>query len=43
MKFLRDEGALIVHPFGEPSVGEYERGGAPYYITQRGFEMLEEA
>ncbi len=43
MKFLRDEGALIVHRFGEPSVGEYERGGAPYHITQRGFEMLKEA
>ena len=43
MHFLRDERALVVHPFGEQSVGDYERGGAPYYITQRGFEMLKQA
>ena len=43
MHFLRNEGALVVHPFGEQSVGDYERGGGPYYITQRGFMMLEEA
>jgi len=43
MKVLRDEGMLVVHPFGEQSVGDYERGGAPYYITQWCFEMLEEA
>ncbi len=43
MYFLQDEGALVVHPFGEQSVGDYERGAAPYYTTQRGFEMLKKS
>ncbi len=42
LQFLRDEGALVEGRFGGP-VGDYTHGGSPYRITQRGFEMLEEA